>query len=357
MENVLIEYRNKLSKLHKYNKRLQEIDKWAAKVELSEAPVIHMDTEALRTIRELFKDPSKRIYDYNLFIITLYGILEGFIEQLIKAYLVSISQRIEKYEDLPEIIKKNHLIFSADLIVNRSKMAKYTHISERTIIDKLQGCLQDNKSFELNVEAFTNHASNFRKDAIREIFHNIGIENITSNICKCKTMQNYFVRYEGIEESDLAFYNEDTYFNMLSELVERRNLIAHGSDVDDIFSLAILDNYIYYIEALLNSIYEICEKNMYTFIISHGNVHYLGKPICVYNNEIVCINSQYCVLKAGTIMFAQNETTQEIKYGKILSIQYQKNELVSTRKEESIDVGIKVTFYAKENWTYGIIEK
>ena len=56
-------------------------------------------------------------------------------------------------------------------------------------------------------------------------------------------------------------------------------------------------------------------------------------------------------------MFAQNETTQEIKYGKILSIQYQKNELVSTRKEESIDVGIKVTFYAKEKWTYGIIEK
>lgn len=357
MENVLIEYRNKLSKLHKYNKRLQEIDKWAAKAELSEAPVIHMDTKALRTIRELFKDPSKRIYDYNLFIITLYGILEGFIEQLIKAYLVSISQRIEKYDDLPEIIKKNHLIFSADLIVNRSKMAKYTHISERTIIDKLQGCLQDNKSFELNVEAFTNHASNFRKDAIREIFHNIGIENITSNICKCKTMQDYFVKYEGIEESDLAFYNEDTYFNMLSELVERRNWIAHGSDVDDIFSLAILDNYIYYVEALLDSIYEICEKSMYTFIITHGNVHYLGKPIHVYNNEIVCISSQYCVLTAGTIMFAKNEKTQEIKCGKILSIQHQKKELISTSKEESINVGIKVTFYAKENWTYGIIEE
>ena len=56
-------------------------------------------------------------------------------------------------------------------------------------------------------------------------------------------------------------------------------------------------------------------------------------------------------------MFAKNEKTQEIKCGKILSIQHQKKELISTSKEESINVGIKVTFYAKENWTYGIIEE
>lgn len=348
MESVLKEYIKKIENLLNYVKKIQEINGLARKV---------YEEELAIKVQELIGEPSKRVLDYNLVIITLYGILEGFIEQIVKTYLDELSKSISKYEDFPEEIKKNHLLFSAELIKNCNKLSKYSHISEQNVITNLYNCIAVDRTHSLNVEAFTHHSSNFRKDTIREFFKNIGIENITCGICKNEIFRKYFYDYERLEEQDLEAYSEESFFQILDEIIERRNAIAHGSDVDDILSLAILENYIYYIKAIIVSIFGISNGNLNKEKFCNGNKIVLGKPLAVYNNSIVGLYSQNNKIEVGMLMYAKNSTNGEIRFGKIISMEHNRQKINSVDKENNLLLGIKVDFHAKKDWEYGFLEQ
>ena len=347
MKNILIEYDKKIEDLISYINNVQEIKKI-----LSTKRTEPLDIK----LQKLYNQTSKRIYDYNLIIITIYGILEGFIEQIIKTYLTMMGESVKKYSELPEEIKKNHIQFSAELIKNCNKFSKYSLNSERCIVENLYNCINSKENFTLNVDAFTNHSSNFRKESIREIFKNVGIINITHDICQEEVMKQYFINYENIEEKDFESYSEDSYYLILDDIVERRNCIAHGSDVVEILSLDILKNKVVYIKALVESIYNICNKNLQIFRYNNNEKINLGKPITVYDNSIVCINSQNVLIKEGMMVYAINKDLTEIRYGRILSIQENGIDIKEINVDNNVAIGIKVDFYAKKDWKYLVLK-
>lgn len=347
MENTIIEYSRKLDDLEKYVEELAEINAMLSGNYIEELS---------KKVQKMNREPSKRVFDYNLIIITTYGILEGFIEQIIMKYLEEVNDIINEYSNLPKEIKDNHLILSAELIINSQKLAKYNDVQKDDVVRNLWSCI-DNESpkYVLNGRAFTHHSSNFRKDVIREMFKNIGICNITSGVTKDDEFKSCVATLKGIELEDLKGYDENSYYIILHDIVERRNDIAHGNDSDDILSLEMLKGYIYYIKQLIRSIYNVLSKQMKLLQIENGKTIMLGKPIRVFNNTIIGISNNFNELKTGMVIFSKNTANEEIKVGKILSIEVNHEKRESVGKDENIPVGIKVDFKAKDNHEFGVL--
>lgn len=53
--------------------------------------------------------------------------------------------------------------------------------------------------------------------------------------------------------------------------------------------------------------------------------------------------------------FSKNPITQEIRAGKILSIKYNDCFLNEIKEEENLFIGIKVDYYVKNNYDFGIL--
>jgi hypothetical protein len=52
---------------------------------------------------------DRKRYVYAVAIISLYGLLERFVEALIQAFVEQIAQLVDAYDKLPEEIRKGHL--------------------------------------------------------------------------------------------------------------------------------------------------------------------------------------------------------------------------------------------------------
>lgn len=184
MESIWEEYLKKIDNLSLYIRKLIEIEELIGE---------NYEEKLSLKVQDLNKVLTKKLYDYNLIVITIYGIFEGFIEQVIKGYLKCLSNYIKDYKNLPEIIRENHIQLSADLIKDCNKYAKFSHLSREEIIANLNSCISGDPNYVINVDAFINHSSNFRKDTIRESFWDIGFVNITQGICKNKKFRQYFI--------------------------------------------------------------------------------------------------------------------------------------------------------------------
>ncbi len=297
---------------------------------------------------------DKRIYDYNLIVITLYGILESYIEQIVKSYLLTINAKIKDFKDLPKVIKDNHLVFSANLINYIFCLNKYGNISVNKVIQNLNSCISNNiTEYSLNVDAFTYHAANFRMDSIRDFFKNLGINNITRSIYQTDLVRDFFMQKEQCNLEELGKRHEDYYYAILQDLVERRNLISHGVDSDELLSLDILKEYINYVKVLIRAIFEILDYNLNLLLFQKTDKVKLGTPIKIINNKIVCINNNNIEIKEGDNLYAMNHA-KEFRYGKIISIQINSVPVASTCSGENVPVGLCVDFYAKENYEYYI---
>ncbi len=347
MESIWEEYLKKINNLNLYIQKLIEIEELIGKN--------YKERLSLK-VQDLNKILTKKLYDYNLIVITIYGIFEGFIEQIIKGYLKGLSTYIKDYKNIPEIIRENHIQLSADLIKDCSKYAKFSHLSREEIIANLNSCISGDPNYIINVDAFINHSSNFRKDTIRESFWNIGFANITQGICKDKKFRQYFIDFEGEEEFNLKYYTEDKFFRILKEIIERRNFIAHGNDIDDILSLSILSNYVVYIKCIMEAIYDIVSKQLMAVHFENGNKVFLGLPKKIYNHCIIGIENQNNKIFVGLSIFAKHPITNELRMGKILSIEYNGKSVDEISENENLLIGIKVDFYAKSNYEFGILQ-
>ena len=90
-----------------------------------------------------FNIAKKKIYNYNSYIITLYGFLERFIENLLAQYLTELSNKSDKYETLPQVIKDNNIQKNSELLMNLS-LAKNKNIDSKELIEVLNNNLSNN---------------------------------------------------------------------------------------------------------------------------------------------------------------------------------------------------------------------
>ena len=316
--------------------------------EIASVSLQHPEEYSAKALLEFVSMPQKRSYDYSLIIITMYGVLESFIEEVLSAYLFSLCDKIKHYSNLPETLVKNHLDLSAKLIGNTS--IKYGSITKENIISNLHSCLNQSKeAYKLNIEAFTQHTANFRIDTIQECFKMVGVENIRDSIKKSSPIINFLIQDYSREE--IGTLPDSKYFEILEELVQRRNVIAHGSKIDDLLSLDILDQYCSYIISLMESIYLSLLEKYYEIMVSKNIAQKIGSSIKVIDNRIVCINSSNINIKIGQVLIGKNGK-DVFSWGKIESIQLDGKDINEVEADKAVDIGMAVSFKAKDNFTY-----
>jgi len=289
--------------------------------------------------------PDNKIFGYSSVIITMYGLLENYIENLIKEYLEYLSSCIPKYNDLPIAIKNNHYELSASLI-NNLLLPKYKDkITKEFIITNLYSCgnCKGLKHYKINIDAFAQHSYNFKEQSINEFFKSVGLSNITSLI-----KSNVFFR-EYIEAEDIEVENA---FNILNDLAERRNRISHGTEENNILDLDELSRYANYIGYFANSLNSVLIEQALPFIIQDGdNVVQIGYPIAIFTDKIIGVNINNIKLSKGdTILFEKPEG--RFGYGIIRSLQINRIDYDEIDpKGEDHQVGVEFDSKVKETYS------
>lgn len=157
---------------------------------------------------------SRKKYDYNSVIVSLYGILESYIEKIITSYLHSLEREIFTYNNLNNIIIESHFRQSISLInkISEGRYQKYNHIKKENVLDNLNNCIIGNKPYKINKEAFIINTGNLKHNKIAEILKNFDIK-----------------LNDEIKKQDGFNLESENLFNKLDELVDRRNEISHGA--------------------------------------------------------------------------------------------------------------------------------
>lgn len=351
MNSVLIEFKNGLEEIRKFIENSKMQNQLFVNYKRSEISAdlilqpVEVETEFRNFVSHYESFNNKKIFEYNTIIISLYGYFENFIEELIKAYLQSLSSFIEVFQDMPQKVVENHSELSAILITNIN-IPKYQGI---VLLDKIvsnMASCQGGKNYTINLDAYTYHTSNFREQSINEFFNKVGIENISSLILRYPLFNKYLAENE---------INKSIAFNIINDLADRRNQVAHGS-VDSIIDKDTLSEYIDFLDLYSSSLYAVLFMNILDYRVSK-NIHQysLNSPIGIYGKNIVCFKITNTHIRLGDTLYAKtNNVSEPIRFGTIHSMLLNDAEVSEVKEDEKGEISIKVDFKVNERYEYFI---
>ncbi len=304
---------------------------------------------------------KRRQFNYNSIIVSLYGFLEQFVESLISAYIQYLNMAVPEYDDFPEEFRKSHISLSLELI-KLSDQPRYSRkISTEQIISNLHSCINKAESYRMNMTAFTRHTANFRADVIQEIFAKAGVKDISGRVRSSSAFIHYLKskhpdrNAEDITPSEYLFY--------LNDLAERRNEVAHGSLPEEVLSNDLISDYIDFLKCYAEALYEVVYSEalsyMIKFLKKNRGVE-LGKAIKIFPKiEVIGILLKNVSMSIGDLIVAETANSKlpylagEIKDIRVGNVSYKEISADSEGKE----IGIRVSFKAKENQKFFLIPK
>lgn len=202
---------------------------------------------------------TKRIFEYKSITISLYGILEKYIVVWIKDFIEYLPKIINNYNDLPDNFRNRHFDLSVDLIryIIEKKNTKYDLLNKEDILKKLHLCIEDHSPFQLNSEAFFPRSGNLKYSKISEAFKSLDINLTASLKIIGKRPEGFLFDIINLDSRG------DDLFGLIDDLVERRNCIAHGDDIDDIINIIEFNKYIDFLEEYGKALYQVLVEKLF----------------------------------------------------------------------------------------------
>lgn len=214
-----------LKLLNNFNSELKSINEYIYHIELindlANSKPDEYNSQSFKTFLLNHKKIyiEKKEFEYKAIIISLYGLLEKYVELFLKEYLKSLINIYSNYNDLNQTIINHHFELSLELLKKIDSMAKFDNLDKKEILTNLNSCLVDPENYVLNSDAFLLSSNgNLRHSKICELFGKVDVK-LLSLIKKSKT----FINSE----------NSENTFNTIDELVNRRNDVAHGAEKYD----------------------------------------------------------------------------------------------------------------------------
>ena len=294
---------------------------------------------------------SRKKFEYKASIISLYGLLERYIEIWIHEYLGSLCKLIDSYRRLDKKLQDNHFDLSLKLIaiITARENAKYQHLSKEIILNKLHKCISNSGSYSINPEAFTISSGNLKHKRIVSLFEIINIR-LNSELKINKTLQLYFRSERQI--SNIANLSTENLFNTIDDWVERRNQIAHGSDISDILDISALEPYLRFLEKYCQAIFEILDKE----IIKQESIHKLEKitrVIKVINNSILAFEIENKTIRVGDRLIIET-VDGDFYRTSVLSIQLDNESYSEIEITDKRQIGVEVDCRIRQNQSFYI---
>lgn len=256
-------------------------------------------------LKKYIASRKKKEFDYKSLIISIYGILENYIETIVKLFLEELEKNIPDYNELDSKIRDNHFSFSLNLaaIISESKYLKYSSLSKEDVVVNLNKCLANEKGYKLNTEAFTIKSGNLKHVKVCELFNGVGID--LNNLLSQKEAFNV---------------NSENKFNKIDLVVQLRNEIAHGS-VSDILSFSEIEPILNFIESYITEVFNIVDDVLINIVLSYKS-KYECNPVpvvkCFAGNIIGIKNNGDCDLKSDDILIIKKNNGC-FMLGKIIS--------------------------------------
>lgn len=298
-----------------------------------------IETESLKEFCEHIHSfgTDKKIFEYKAIVISLYGILEKYINNWVQEHIELLPYLAKKYDDLPEKIRKNHFDLSIRLIslVSENRLSKYEHLQKEDILINLSSCLESSFLYTLNGEAFTPLSGNLKHQKIVDALNNLDIDLQRS----LKT--NSELKVLWVEEYGNNIENRGSeLFSIIDDLVTRRNDISHGANIDDILNITRFSEYIKFLEHYGIAIFEaILEKE------AEYESKYIFEKIdnikgVFKQGSILCFEIENSNIKVGDYIIVQAKNRFIKK--EIVSIEVDKENVDNIYFNEKTDVGVNL---------------
>lgn len=289
-------------------------------------------------------------FDFNSHIISIYGAYEYFIEQLATKYLEKICAITTNFNSLPEEIQKNNLNKTLD-ILKQLDYRKNKNLRPEKLIEILHKNINENSSI-LNLDAFKNHTSNFRISVLDNYFAEIGLKNISSLVRQYEPLKSYLEN----NISDFSSKKSVIVFQIIEHICDLRNDIAHGVNNIQLVNKTILFDYIEFMKAFAESLYELVNSNYLSKIYELNNDEI--EIINIFNKEILCFNTKGKMIDKSTKILVKSENHfPSIFYAKILDIQHNKKSILNSTLNDNIDIGVKVDKKIKDTMKFKLCLK
>lgn len=259
----LEKFKNELDQVRKYLQNIEYVNNLVNYLSNEPEQNLFINLQELERLKEYYKNFSthKKIFEYKAAIISLYGLLEKYIETWIKDYLDSISTLTSKYSEIDKKITENHFDQSLKLIntISDRELPKYQHLTKEQVLIRLNQCITDTEDYSFNTEAFVISSGNLKHKQIAKLFQLINVE-LNGLLSKNETLFGH--NNDEIQTQSIKIVEPDILYGIINDLVERRNEIAHGSEVANILSKSELEPFINFLEKYCQAIFEILTEQL-----------------------------------------------------------------------------------------------
>lgn len=345
-------FKRELNQIKEYLKHLQYVN------DVTAYSIIESDNEQIKKLLNTLKNhdrsfrTDKRIFEYKASIISLYGLLEKYVEIWIKEYLDSLSRVVPKYNKLDKKIRDNHFELSLKLIntITTRESAKYQHLAKEEVLKKLNECIVNPSNYQINTEAFVLLSGNLKHNKIVELFKYLTLD-LNNELSKNEDLNNEI----GLDKNTISQTSKDDLYNKINDLVERRNQIAHGSEVLDILGISALEPYIQFLEKYCQAIFEILVEQL----IKQESIHTFQKienVINTYANKVLAFELENYTIKVGDMLIVENKEGRFYKKP-ILTIELNNKSYQELTVLEKTNVAVSVEPKIKDNQIFYIIKK
>ncbi|NTW19843.1 MAG: hypothetical protein HGA42_09650, partial [Nostocales cyanobacterium W4_Combined_metabat2_030] len=342
-----------INQIREYLKHIQYVN------DVSAYAILETDNEQIRNLLNTLKEhdrsfrTDKRIFEYKASIISLYGLLEKYVELWIKEYLDSLSNVVPEYNKIDQKIRDNHFELSLKLIntITTRETAKYQHLTKEEVLKKLNDCIVNPTKYQINTDAFVLLSGNLKHNKIVELFNKLNLD-LNDELLKNEELKNEI----GLNQNTISRIEKDILYNKINDLVERRNQIAHGSEeVDDILSISELEPYIQFLEKYCQAIFQ----TLFEQVIKNESIHTFQKVenvIKIFGNKVLAFAIENYTIKVGDMLIIQ---TKEGRFYKkpILTIELNNQREPEFTITEKTKIAVSVDYKIKDNHTFYIIKQ
>jgi hypothetical protein len=346
-------FTREINQIREYLKHIQYVN------DVSAYAVLETDNEQIRNLLNTLKEhdrsfrTDKRIFEYKASIISLYGLLEKYVELWIKEYLDSLSNVVPEYNKIDQKIRDNHFELSLKLIntITTRETAKYQHFTKEEVLKKLNDCIVNPTKYQINTDAFVLLSGNLKHNKIVELFNKLNLD-LNDELLKNEELKNEI----GLNQNTISRIEKDILYNKINDLVERRNQIAHGSEeVDDILSISELEPYIQFLEKYCQAIFQ----TLFEQVIKNESIHTFQKVenvIKIFGNKVLAFAIENYTIKVGDMLIIQ---TKEGRFYKkpILTIELNNQREPEFTITEKTKIAVSVDYKIKDNHTFYIIKQ
>lgn len=302
--------------------------------------------------QEVSKFQGGRRFDYVSAVISLYGAYERFVEDVAEAYLTSLADAAPKYTYLPEKLRAAH--FSQVLShLQRTRDTRYDgRASAQELAVAFANCLSDSSPFEFLVESLLHHTANFRTNVVDDYFGRIGVESASRRAVKSRAFASYM---DGVGKA-VSDDRPEAALDLVGDLVSRRNEVAHGSS-DNILGPNELGAYCDQVDAYCQGIAAVLEETLLEYLFGLYGVDH-GKPVEVYNHNIVCVRSKGRVLAIGDVLVFKR-TDESLYSSRIAGIELNGCPIEEAPEGRDVIVALKIDGRCKTSYSVhsGVYER